>query len=114
MIIAIDFDGTIVEHKYPAIGTELPFAIDTLINNCLLGITANEAHCRDLLNHSVCTVTALVPHIGYKHSATIAKTALKTGKTIRELVLEEGIMDEAKLDEVLDPYHLTVPGAGLK
>ena len=42
-----------------------------------------------------------------------AKTALKTNKTIRELVLEEGIMDEAKLDEVLDPYHLTVPGAGL-
>lgn len=31
MIIAIDFDGTIVEHKYPSIGTELPFAMDTLI-----------------------------------------------------------------------------------
>ena len=46
--------------------------------------------------------------------ATIAKTALKTGKTIRELVLEEGIMNEKQLDEVLDPYHLTVPGAGLK
>ena len=89
-------------------------AIDTLIHNCLLGITANEEHCRYLLDHSVCTVTALTPHIGYKHAATIAKTALKTNKTIRELVLEEGIMDEAKLDEVLDPYHLTVPGAGLR
>lgn len=94
--------------------TAMTGAIDTLINNCLLGITANEDRCRYLLDHSVCTVTALVPHIGYKHAATIAKTALKTGKTIRELVLEEGIMDEAKLDDVLDPYHLTVPGAGLK
>ena len=93
--------------------TAMEGAIDTLINNCLLGITANEEHCRYLLDHSVCTVTALTPHIGYKHAATIAKTALKTNKTIRELVLEEGIMDEAKLDEVLDPYHLTVPGAGL-
>ena len=94
--------------------TAMTGAIDTLINNCLLGITANEDRCKYLLDHSVCTVTALVPHIGYKHAATIAKTALKTGKTIRELVLEEGIMSEAKLDEVLDPYHLTVPGAGLK
>ena len=88
-------------------------AIDTLINNCLLGITANEKRCKYLLDHSVCTVTALVPHIGYKHAATIAKKALETGKTIRELVLEEGLFDEAKLDEILDPYHLTVPGESM-
>lgn len=93
--------------------TAMTGAIDTLINNCLLGITANEKRCKYLLDHSVCTVTALVPHIGYKHAATIAKKALETGKTIRELVLEEGLFDEAKLDEILDPYHLTVPGESM-
>ena len=94
--------------------TTLTKAVRTLIDNCIVGITANKERCQYLLDHSVSTVTALTPHIGYKHAATIAKTALKTGKTIRELVLEEGIMDEKQLDEVLDPYHLTVPGAGLK
>ena len=94
--------------------TAMTGAVKTLIDNCVSGITANVERCKDLMDHSVITVTALAPHIGYKHAATIAKTALKTGKTIRELVLEEGIMDEKQLDEVLDPYHLTVPGAGLK
>lgn len=47
-------------------------------------------------------------------SADIAKTALKTGKTIRELVLEEKIFTEEQLDEILDPYPMTVPGASMK
>lgn len=88
-------------------------AIKTLVDNCIVGITANEDRCRYLLDHSVCTVTALTPHIGYKHAADIAKTALKTDKTIRELVEEEKLMDEKQLDEVLDPFHLTVPGESL-
>ena len=66
------------------------------------------------MEHSVCTVTALTPHIGYKHAADIAKTALKTGKTIRELVLEEKLFTEEQLDEILDPYPMTVPGASMK
>ncbi len=93
--------------------TALTGAVKTLTDNCVLGITANEEHCKYLLDHSVCTVTALTPHIGYKHSATIAKTALKTGKTIRELVKEEHLMDDKELDEVLDPEHLTEPGKAL-
>lgn len=93
--------------------TALTGAVQTLTDNCILGITANEEHCKYLLDHSVCTVTALTPHIGYKHSAAIAKTALKTGKTIRELVKEEKLMDDKELDEVLDPEHLTEPGKAL-
>ena len=54
--------------------------------------------------------TALCPHIGYKASATIAKTAVKTGKSVRELVLEQGIMTEKELEEVLDPYLMTEVG----
>ena len=94
--------------------TAMTGAVRTLIDNCILGITANVDRCKYLLDHSVCTVTGLCPHIGYKHSADIAKTALKTGKTIRELVLEEKLFTEEQLDEILDPYPMTVPGASMK
>ena len=94
--------------------TALTGAVKTLVDNCVLGITANRDRCQYLLDHSVCTVTALTPHLGYKHSADIAKTALKTGKTIRELVLEEKLFTEEELDEILDPHPMTVPGASLK
>ena len=93
--------------------TSLTAAIKTLVDNCIIGITANAERCQYLLDHSVCTVTALTPHIGYKHAADIAKTALKTDRTVRELVEEEKLMDEKQLDEVLDPFHLTVPGESL-
>ena len=53
--------------------------------------------------------TALCPYLGYKTSARIAKTALKTGKTVRELVLDEKLMKENELDEVLDTYAMTEP-----
>lgn len=85
-------------------------AVDTLIVNCITGITANRKHCKDLMESSAGIATALCPHIGYKASATIAKTAVKTGKSVRELVLEQGIMTEKELEEVLDPYLMTEVG----
>ena len=94
--------------------TALTGAVKTLVDNCIIGITANAERCQYLLDHSVSTVTALTPHIGYKHAADIAKTALKTDKTIRELVEEEKLLDEKKLEEVLDPFNMTVPGESLK
>lgn len=85
-------------------------AVDTLIVNCITGITANRKHCKDLMESSAGIATALCPHIGYKASATIAKTAVKTGKSVWELVLEQGIMTEKELEEVLDPYLMTEVG----
>lgn len=85
-------------------------AVDTLIVNCITGITANRKHCKDLMESSAGIATALCPHIGYKASATIAKIAVKTGKSVRELVLEQGIMTEKELEEVLDPYLMTEVG----
>ena len=90
--------------------TTLEKAVDTLIVNCITGITANRKHCRDLMESSAGIATALCPHIGYKASATIAKTAVKTGKSVRELVLEQGLMTEKELEEVLDPYLMTEVG----
>ena len=94
--------------------TMLTKAVRTLIDNCIVGITANKERCQYLLDHSVSTVTALTPHIGYKNAADIAKAALKSEKTVRELVEERNLLDKDKLDEVLEPFHMTVPGSALK
>jgi fumarate hydratase class II len=55
--------------------------------------------------------TALAPEIGYDAAATIAKEALKSGRTIRELATERGIARD-RLDELLDPAAMTEPGLG--
>ena len=77
-------------------------AVATLTDNCVSGITANADRCRDLEENSVGIVTALNPYIGYVKSAHIAKTALKENKSLREVILEENILDEAKIDEIFD------------
>jgi fumarate hydratase class II len=56
-------------------------------------------------------VTALNPHIGYDQAAAVAKEALLTGKTLREIVLAKKLMDAAALDAALDPRSMTRPGA---
>jgi aspartate ammonia-lyase len=81
--------------------------VNTLTENCILGITANEDRCRELLESSVGISTALCPHIGYKKAAEIAKESLKSGISIRKLVLQEGLLSDAELDKILDPYAMT-------
>ena len=59
-------------------------AVQTLVDNCVLGITANREHCLSLVEHSVGMITALCPYIGYKKAAELAKESLKTGEPIRQ------------------------------
>lgn len=87
----------------------LSHAISTLVDNCIIGITANEDHCLELLEESVGITTALCPYIGYKKSAEIAKSSLKTGIPIRKLVLKNGILTKEKLDSILNPATMTTP-----
>ena len=87
--------------------TCLTNAIKTLTVNCILGITANEQRCEDLLYSSVGVVTALCPYLGYKKSAELAKEALAKNVSVKELVLKYRLMDEATLSKVLDPYAMT-------
>ncbi len=84
-------------------------AIKTLSDNCITGIVANRERCTEWVNRSVGIVTALNPYIGYLKAAEIAKESLKTGESIKSIVLRMGLMDEKKLDEVLDPLVLTEP-----
>jgi fumarate hydratase class II len=83
-------------------------AVNGFTEKCLVGLTANEARCRELVEKSLAMVTALNPYIGYDAAAEIAKEAYRTGKSLREVILEKKIMSEDKLNEVLEPYSMTI------
>ena len=84
-------------------------AIRTLTSKCVLGITANEDHCKQMVHNSIAIVTALNPYIGYENSSKIAKEALDTGKSLKELVLKYDLLSKAKLDEILKPDNMVSP-----
>jgi aspartate ammonia-lyase len=73
---------------------------------CIIGIEADRERCRELLESSLVTVTALNPYIGYASAAHVAKLALSTRRSIREVVLAEGLMSEQQLDEALSSANL--------
>jgi aspartate ammonia-lyase len=89
------------------VSTILREAMRALQARCIEGLTANEARARELLERSTATATALSPHIGYAATAEIAKESVTTGKTIREIVLERGLLDAAKLDKILSLDSMT-------
>lgn len=77
-----------------------------LKNRCVTGITANEEHCRGMVQRSIGLVTALNPFIGYDASTQIAKEALETGRSVYELVLEKELLTREQLDRILDPRNM--------
>ncbi|WP_347343838.1 aspartate ammonia-lyase [Pedobacter sp. PLR] len=82
----------------------------TLKNKCVLGITANEEHCKNMVMQSIGIVTQLNPILGYEECASIAKEALKTGKSIYEIVVtERKLITQAKWDEVYSIDNLINP-----
>ena len=85
----------------------LGHAAQTLTDNCILGITANEKHCKDLVNASAGIATALCPSIGYAASAALAKESLKTDVPVRELAIAKGYVTTEEADKLLDPYTMT-------
>ncbi len=86
-------------------------AVDTFIENCVIGIRANEKQCKENIEKSTGIVTAMAPYIGYQRSAFIAKESLATGATVRSIILRDGIMTEEELDEILDARGMTEPRA---
>ena len=83
-------------------------AIETLTEECVLGITVNKEHCMEMVKNSIGIVTALNPYIGYKTSTKVAKEALETNRSVYDIVLEKGLMTQEKLDEALDPQNMLV------
>ncbi len=81
-------------------------ALDTFVERCIKGITANRGNCMVKVKNSIGIVTALNPHIGYKNSTKIAKEALETGKSVYDLVLQNKLLTKEQLDEILDPSNM--------
>lgn len=100
------FEPVLFYNLFESIET-LKNATKTLVDNCILGITANESRCKELLENSIGIVTALCPYIGYKNSADIAKESLNTGIPVREIILNKGLLTGQELEEILNPISMT-------
>ena len=87
----------------------LSSAVNVLTTKCIVGITANEDRCRDLVEHSIGIVTAVMPTLGYKRATEVAKIALETGIPVREIIRSKGWLTEAQLEELLSPDAMTRP-----
>jgi len=101
----------------PVIAYNALFATRILCNGmrvfqskCISGLQADAERCRELLDRSTALATALSPYIGYAATADIAKTSVKTGRPIRELVKERGLIPPEQLDAILSPEAMTTPG----
>jgi aspartate ammonia-lyase len=90
--------------------TILREAMKALRVRCVDGIAADEPRARELLERSTAAATALSPYIGYAATAEIAKESVKTGRSIRELVLDRGLLDAKQLDDILSVDAMTKPG----
>ncbi|MET9524938.1 aspartate ammonia-lyase [Streptomyces coeruleorubidus] len=82
-------------------------ACDTLATRCVPGITAHREHLHDTVHRSIGLVTALAPHIGYAASTALARRALATGRGIKDLATEAGLLTTEQLDTILRPENLT-------
>ena len=85
-------------------------AVNTFVDKLLIGLEPNVEQCQKWLDKSVGIVTALLPHIGYEKSAELAREAYTTGKPIREIILDRGILSKEKLEHILSPRQMTHPG----
>ncbi|MBC7184459.1 MAG: aspartate ammonia-lyase, partial [Marinobacter sp.] len=84
-------------------------ACKMLDEKCIKGILANTDQCARHLDNSIGIITALVPRLGYSNATRIASMALNSGSTVRELVLEEGLLEASELDRLLSPRAMLAP-----
>ncbi len=121
---AVTFSGTFGNFELnvmmPVMAHNLLQAIELLTTasrvfarRCVKGIEANVQQCESMIERSLAMCTALAPVIGYDKAARIAKIAHETGRTVREVALEQSGLDKNQLDQLLDPKSQTEPGQGL-
>ncbi len=100
----------IIAHDVLEALTVLTSGCRQFARECVAGIEADEERAAWLLEQSSAMATPLAPYIGYALAADIAKEAVRTGKTIRALVIEKGVFTEEEVSQILDPHELTEPG----
>ncbi|MCL7412377.1 MAG: aspartate ammonia-lyase [ANME-2 cluster archaeon] len=81
-------------------------AVESFTRQCLQGITANAGHCRALAGKSLALTTVLAPKLGYETAADIASRAYRDNTTIRDVVLDSGLLTENEVDTMLDPLRM--------
>ena len=84
-------------------------ALQAFTVRCVQGLAADEARCALYAQQSPQLVTALAPRLGYALAAELAKEAVKSGKTVKALVVEHGLLTQAEAERLLDPRPLTEP-----
>ncbi len=84
-------------------------AIDNFSNRCIKGLEANRERCEEMIEKSLALATALTSKIGYDEAARIAKKAYESGKTIRQIVEEEGLFSKEDLQLLFDTRTMTAP-----
>lgn len=87
----------------------LESSLNTLVEKCILDISANEERCKELVDESISLVTALNPYIGYENSTRISKEALATGRKVADLVLEKKLLSREQITKILSPRRMTTP-----
>ncbi len=100
----------VIAHNLLQSITILGNAARVFADKALTDFTVNEARIRELVGRNPILGTALNPIIGYDKAAEVVKKALKEGRTVKEVVVEMGLLSPEEADQVLDPRHLTEPG----
>jgi fumarate hydratase class II len=88
----------------------LAAAVSVFAERAVAGIAANKARCEELVEYSMAMVTSLAPIIGYDRAAQIAKESAKTGRTVRQICIEQNVLPPEELAKALDPVEMTKPG----
>jgi len=92
----------------------LASSADNFTDKCISGVAADVQRCNEMIEKSLAMCTALAPEIGYDQAAAIAKESYQTGKTVREIALDKKIIPADRLNEILDPMRMTMPGIAAK
>lgn len=103
------FEPVIFYNLFESLRT-LKGAVDTFVEHCIDGIVGNKEQMKEVVDNSVGIITALVPHIGYTLAADIAKESIKSGRAVRELLLEQNAIDEESMEKILESSAMTTPG----
>ena len=100
----------VMAHAFLESVTLLAGAVRAFTARCVTGIGVNEERCRELLERNPSIATALNPYIGYDAAAEVAKQAAQEGRSVREVVLERGLLEPQVVDEALNVRDMTEPG----
>jgi fumarate hydratase class II len=101
----------VMAHNFLEAARILSKAVRVFADRCVAGLEADRQRAEQLVEQSLAMCTSLAPVIGYDKAAALAKKAYETGKTVRQMALEQNVLPADQLNKLLDPRAMTEPGA---